>query len=732
MELETRFRQALEEKGIDYKPRTHHLLPDGQPKYTNRLIFETSPYLLQHAHNPVNWRAWGDEAFEEAQKLGRPVLLSVGYSTCHWCHVMEAESFEDEEIARFINEHYIAIKVDREERPDVDAVYMKAVQALTGRGGWPMTVWLTPAREPFYGGTYFPARDGDRGAPVGFLSILGKLHQAYLEQPDQIMVQAQLVSRAIKKSQVAYKPGEVPGREALDQVFTYSQSHFDSVSGGLAGAPKFPSNLPVRILLRYFRRSGETGAKDMAALTLEKMARGGMYDQAGGGFHRYSTDSRWLVPHFEKMLYDNALLTTAYLEGYQALGREDFADTAKDILHYVKRDMTSTEGAFFSATDADSLTPSGHMEEGYYFTWTPAEIDEALDEKSAGVVKAYYDITPSGNFEGRNILHVPVAQAKVAKQLGISLEELKQTVKQANDVLRKKRMERPAPLRDEKILTSWNALMISAFAQAGLMLGDHDYTQSAVRAAEFIGKNLMRDGRLLHSYKDGQATIHAFLDDYTFFIAALLDLYEATSDSRWLAEALRLEKQLEQNFWDEQDGGFFMTASDQEKVLVREKPSYDNATPSGNSVAALNLLRLNEFTTDDAFRIKAEKIFRSFQAMIKEAPAAFTDLLLALDFHLDDPFEIVLVAPEGKQKDAETFISRMRKVFLPNRILAVAGEGDELESLAKLVPLVGQKTARNGKATAYVCQSGVCQNPATEPEIFLEQIRQVRSYSDAK
>ena len=722
-ELEEQLQQAWAKREPGYKPRTQHLQPDGTPKYTNRLFFESSPYLLQHAHNPMNWHPWGDEAFEKARALGRPVLLSVGYSTCHWCHVMEEESFDDEEIARYINENYIPIKVDREVRPDVDAIYMSAVQAMRGRGGWPMTVWLTPDREPFYAGTYFPARDGDRGTSMGFLTLVAKLKEIYDNDPDRIAKQTQDITAAISRAMEPEAGSELPGPQVLHQLASFYKVRFDDINGGTKGSPKFPSSLPIRGLLRYHRRTGDQRALEMAELTLEKMARGGMYDQAGGGFHRYSTDEHWLVPHFEKMLYDNALLVTAYLEGYQATGRTDFAAVARDILRYVERDMTSSEGAFYSATDADSLNPEGEREEGWFFTWTPAEIAEVLGEERAKAVVAYYAVSGKGNFEGRNILHRPKPAAEVAAQLGLPTEKLRSIVDEAREELYAARAERPPPLRDDKVLTAWNGLMISAHAQAALVLGDADYARRAERTAAFLLKNLRRGRRLLRSYNSGQARHNAYLDDYAFLIAALLDLYEATGNADWLREAVELEQVLEEHYQDEQNGGFFMTSDDHEKLLAREKPSYDGAEPSGNSVAVMNLVRLHEFTTEDRYRETAAQALRAFDPILKKSPAALSEMLLALDFHLDTPKEVIIVTPESRGQ-AEPFLVQLRQTFLPNRILAVVSE-PELSGHAKLLPLIEGKRAIKGKPTAYVCEKRVCELPTSDPKVFARQIGKV-------
>jgi uncharacterized protein YyaL (SSP411 family) len=707
-----------------YKPRTRHLRPDGSPRYLNRLFLESSPYLLQHAHNPVDWYPWGDEAFEAARRLGRPVLLSVGYSTCHWCHVMEEESFDDEEIARTLNENYVVVKVDREERPDVDAIYMNAVQMMTGRGGWPMTVWLTPDRKPFFGGTYFPARDGERGARVGFLTLLRQLKQRYGAQAQQVADVSAELAEAIRKN-LAPDPGsERPAAAALESAAAFYRSRFDAAHGGLEGAPKFPSGLPARFLLRYHRRTRDAQALRMATRTLEKMAAGGMYDHVGGGFHRYSTDARWLVPHFEKMLYDNALLVVAYLEAHQAAGREDFARLAREILRYVERDMTSPEGAFYSATDADSLTPNGAREEGWFFTWTPEEIRDVLGAERARTFGVYYGVTAGGNFEGRNILHVPRPLEQAARELGLAPETLHAEIEESRERLYLARSRRPAPLRDDKVLAAWNGLMIGAHAQAALVLGDERYAQRAARAAEFLLTRMRKDGRLLRSYRDGQARHNAYLDDYAFLIAGLLDLYETTGEPRWLKDALALDAVLERLYEDEKHGGYFMTSDDHEALLAREKPGYDGAEPSGNSVQALNLMRLHELTTDDRFRRRAEALLKAFGARLAESPAALSEMLLAADFHLDTPKEVVIVTPASR-KEAEPLLRKLRSTYLPNRVLVVAAEGADLAEQSRFVPLLQGKVSRDGKATAYVCERRVCRFPTTDPEVFAKQIQKV-------
>lgn len=727
-----RLQAAWASRPPQYRPRTRHLRADGSPQYANRLFLEASPYLLQHAHNPVNWYPWGEEAFETAKKLNRPVLLSIGYSTCHWCHVMEEESFEDETIARDLNEHYIAIKVDREERPDIDAIYMTAVQMLTGGGGWPLNVWVTPERKPFYGGTYFPARDGQRGYTIGFATLLQRLRQAYDQQPARIAETSSEIVQAIQAN-LSYRPLATgpPGAPALREAYDEYRFNFDDTYGGINGAPKFPSGLSVRFLLRYHRRSDDAQALEMATRTLEKMAAGGIYDHIGGGFHRYATDDHWLVPHFEKMLYDNALLALAYIEGYQVTGREDFARVAREILRYVTRDMTSPQGAFFSATDADSPAPSGKREEGWFFTWTPQELQAVLNPEDARAVEAYYGVTSHGNFEGRNILHASRSLPEVARELKLSPEALASRLEEAKERLYVARSQRPAPHRDEKILTAWNGLMIRAYAQAALILGEPAYAGQAGKAADFILTHLRQEGRLLRSYKDGRAAVNAYLDDYACLIAGLLDLYEATHELRWLKEALALDTVLERSYEDSERGGYFMTSHDHEALLAREKPAYDGAEPSGNSVQALNLLRLYEFTAEERYRQRAEGTLQAFGERLARTPTALSEMLLALDFYLDTPKEVAIVVPRSRA-EAEPFLDRLRATFLPNRMLAIAAEGEDSEALGPIAPLLEGRKARDGKATAYVCEHQICQLPTTDPEVFARQIVKVQPLPDTQ
>ena len=715
-ELAGRLRAALEAKGPSYQPRTEHLR-NGKPEHTNRLILETSPYLLQHAHNPVSWYAWGDEAFEDARRLDRPVMVSIGYSTCHWCHVMERESFEDVEIARYLNEHYICIKVDREERPDVDAIYMSAVQALSGSGGWPLNVFLTPEREPFFGGTYYPPRDGDRGARRGFLSILGELVDVYHRDRPRVAGAARDLTRVVRELLAAEgAPADMAlptSAPILAAVEAYKRT-FDPTHGGTRRAPKFPSQLPIRLLLRAYRRSNDAEALHMATLTLAKMAGGGMYDQLGGGFHRYSTDARWLVPHFEKMLYDNALLAVAYAEAHQATGRPDFARVTQEVLDYVLLEMTSPEGAFYSATDADS-----EGEEGKFFVWSLAEIREVLGP-GADRFARYYGVSERGNFEGHNILNAAAPdEAEWA------------ALRSAREKLYAVRLRRVAPLRDEKILAAWNGLMISGMAVGARVLAEPKYAQAAARAAEYVLGRMREGGRLRRSSIDGRAQHNAYLDDYAFLTQGLLDLYEATFDARWLREALALAEIVEAHYADRARGGWFMTSDDHEKLLAREKPAYDGAEPSGNSVQLMNTLRLGELTTDDRFRVIAERAFKAFAPQLVERPLALSEMLLALDFWTDAPREVVIVWPDGGpdgggSRAAGPLLDVVRRTFLPNKVLAGGAEGAALEELARVAPIAEGKRALGGKPTAYVCEKGLCEAPTGNPSVLAEQLKKVK------
>ena len=719
---------AIKEKG--YTPHTRHLNTDGSPVYTNRLILETSPYLLQHAHNPVNWYAWGDDAFEAAKRLDRPILLSVGYSTCHWCHVMERESFEDQEIASFINSHFIPIKVDREERPDIDAVYMDAVRMLSGGGGgWPMTVIMTADRRPFFGGTYFPARDGDRGAHSGFLTILRYFADQYANNRQALLDRAKETTQRIEASAGPQPAAGIPGSKAFDLGVRQLQGNFDATDGGFGHAPKFPRSVIIDFLLRYYRRTGDQRALDMATVTLERMAAGGIHDQIGGGFHRYSTDSKWLVPHFEKMLYDNAQLAEAYLEAYQVTDRSDFAEVARTTLDYVLREMTDPEGGFYSATDADSPTPDGKQQEGWFFTWTPAEILAVVGEKRARIIDETYGVSEAGNFEGRNILYVAQPLPEAAKALGMSVEDLSSQLRKAREQLYQARELRPPPHKDTKVIAAWNGLMISALSKGARILGEPRYAEAARRAAVFIKTNMKTGDRLRRSWREGEAKHDAVLDDYAFLAAGLLDLYETTHETRWLSEAIALHIELRDKFWDRKAGGFYFTASDAEALLSREKPYYDGAEPSGNAVAAINLLRLYEFTTNEGYRDMAEQALKTFGRYMERAPTAVPQMMGALDFYLDEAKEIVIVS-KSPGEGVKPFMKSLAERYLPNCAVVVTSEGKQAEQLEHLVPLVEGKVAIDGDTTAYVCEKHVCKLPTKDPEVFAGQIATVSPLSN--
>ncbi|GAC1556356.1 MAG: thioredoxin domain-containing protein [Vulcanimicrobiaceae bacterium] len=683
-------------------PRTRHR--DGvRPHFTNRLVLETSPYLRQHAHNPVNWYPWGDDAFALARESGRPVFLSVGYSTCHWCHVMEEESFEDIAIATLLNERYVAIKVDREERPDVDTVYMTALQALTRQGGWPMSVWLDADRRPFFAATYLPPHDGARGAMRGFDSIAGELARVYREDAARVAESAASIVDVVRASMTGSPAGgDVPGPAVLDAAAAAYARIFDHEHGGLTGAPKFPSSLPVRLLLREHRRTGAPQPLAMATQTLEAMAAGGMHDQLAGGFHRYSTDNRWLVPHFEKMLYDNALLAVCYAEAWQVTRRPDFERVLRTTLDYVLREMTTPEGGFYSATDADS-----EGEEGTFFVWTADEIRTVLGA-DAPPFERFYGVTARGNFEGKNVLFVRSPH-----------EETWRSLAGARERLRVVREARPLPLRDDKVLAAWNALTISALAFGGFVLGDGRYTDAARRAMDFVLRDVVRDGRVQRSWKAGQTSGAGYLEDDAFVVAALLDCYEATFQAHYLRDALTFARRTETLFADAEHGGWFRSAEDHERLIAREKPSHDGAEPTGASVAVRNALRLHAITGDDAWRTIAERALRAYATVLEQQPGALAEMLLAVDFARDVVPEIVIVRAHDAPSDP--FVDALRGTFLPNRALLGATAGESLADLATLAPLAGEKTA-DGATTAYVCERGACRLPTTDVATMLDQI----------
>ena len=703
--------------------------PTSQYKHTNRLINETSPYLLQHAHNPVDWYPWGEEALEKAQQNDKPILLSVGYSACHWCHVMERESFENEDIANLMNQYFVSIKVDREERPDIDNIYMQAVQALTQQGGWPMTVFLTPDGRPFYGGTYFPPSDRQYGqeAMPGFPRILVTMADYYRNRHEEVEEQASQLADYLKQrssTPLRMKGGILPtGTMPLELLNTACHelaSEFDSVHGGFGHAPKFPNTMSLEFLVRthLHRKRGELTSNvskselEILEVSLQHMANGGIYDQLGGGFHRYSVDAEWLVPHFEKMLYDNALLSRLYLHTYLVTGNPFYERIVEETLDYVVREMVSSEGGFYSTQDADS-----EGEEGKFFTWAAEEIEAALLPEDAQLFMLYYDVTSDGNFEGKNILHVARDARSVADEAQVSLDELQASLKRSREMLFKLREERVKPGRDEKVLTSWNGLMLRSFAEAARYLDRPDYLQVARSNAEFLLRELNQNGRLLRTFKDGRARLKGYLEDYTFLADGLLALYEASFDPRWFAEAKRLMDEAITLFADQQNGGFFDTGSDHEALISRPKDIMDNATPAGNSVAVDVLLRLAAFTGDETYRQRADDYLRPLADIMVQHPQAFGHILGALDFALSHSKEIALIG-DLDQPDTHALLEVVNSRYMPNSVLACASLKDTVS--IHTIPLLEERPMKDHNATAYICQNFACQAPVNTPEALAE------------
>ncbi len=676
-------------------------------KFINRLIHETSPYLLQHAHNPVDWFPWGEEAFAKAKAENKPVLLSVGYSACHWCHVMEHESFEDEKIAGLMNDLFVNIKVDREERPDVDEIYMNAVQMLTGRGGWPMTMFLTPEAKPFYGGTYFPPVD--RHNLPAFPRLLLGVAQAYRERPQDIESATAKILENLERMTHREETSRPLQIETVTNAAASLAQHVDHTHGGLGGAPKFPHSMVFSLFLQQYATSGEEHYLNMTTHSLRKMAEGGIYDHLGGGFHRYSVDERWLVPHFEKMLYDNALLARVYLEAYQATHDGFFRQVVEEILAYVEREMLHPDGGFYSTQDADS-----EGEEGKFFTWTHDEIMRELGEEVGEVFCRYYDVTDVGNFEHKNILHPTVTFAQLAKLFRREEQEVTRFILEAKQKLFTVRERRVKPGRDEKILTSWNGLMLSAFAEAYRVLGHARYGEIARRGAEFLLTKLYQDGRLRRSYKDGQAKFNAYLDDYAFFAAALLDLYEATFERSYLDRAAELAGELLTRFWDEKEGGFFFTSSDHEALIARTKSAFDGALPSGNAVAVLTLLRLFYLTENPVYLDKAERTLRLFYEAMEHNPFGFSHMLGALDFCLQRPKEIVLLG-DPQAPETQALLAQLHSMLLPNKTVVCIDTNKQSQlGEGKLPSALTGRQQIDGKLTAYVCHNFTCSLPVTE------------------
>ena len=689
-------------------------------KRHNRLIFEKSPYLLQHADNPVDWYPWGPEAFEKARNENKPIFLSVGYSTCHWCHVMERESFEDAEVARLINEVFVSVKVDREERPDIDNVYMMVCQMMTDSGGWPLTIIMTPDKKPFFATSYIPKET--RFGRMGMLELIPRIKEIWATRRDEVANSANQITAALQQMpQDTY--GEEPDESTLRLAYEQFSKRFDDQHGGFGSAPKFPSPHNLLFLLRYWKRTGTEKALEMVEKTLQEMRHGGIYDHVGFGFHRYSTDSKWLLPHFEKMLYDQAMLAMAYTEAYQATGKEEDRKTAREIFAYVLRDMTAPEGGFYSAEDADS-----QGEEGKFYLWTEEEIRPVLGSEEVDLMVKVFNIEKDGNFTeqatgkrtGRNILHLTKSLKELAFDLKMPDQDLQKHLERARQRLFTYREKRIHPLKDDKILTDWNGLMVAAFAKGAQVFDEPKYAEAAKGAVDFILKNMRKsDGQLLHRHREGQAAIPAYLDDYAFLIWGLLELYETIFEPGYLQTALDLNRNLTEHFWDDNNGGFYSTADEGENLLVRQKEIYDGAISSGNSVAMLNLLRLGRITVNSDFEEKAAKIGRAFSKNVKQSPSAYTQLMLGVDFGVGPSYEVI-IAGNPQAKDTKEMLKAIHTQFVPNKVVILRPTEQESPDIISLAEFTKYQSSINGKATAYVCLNYNCKLPTTDISKMLD------------
>jgi uncharacterized protein YyaL (SSP411 family) len=697
---------------------------DATENRPNHLVHEKSPYLLQHAYNPVEWYPWGDEAFEKAQSEGKPIFLSIGYSTCHWCHVMEKESFEDPEVAGLMNDTFVSIKVDREERPDLDHIYMTVCQIMSGSGGWPLTIVMTPEKEPFFSATYIPKHS--RFGRTGMVELIPKIKAVWEARRQEVLESAKSVTNALQRLE-RNTSGETMDRPVLDKAYEELAKRFDETYGGFGRAPKFPTAHNFLFLLRYWKRTGKEPALAMVEKSLQEIRFGGVYDQVGFGVHRYSTDREWLVPHFEKMLYDQAMLALAYLEAYQATGKDMYAHTAREIFQYVLRDMRSPEGGFYSAQDADS-----EGAEGKFYVWTEEEFRQILDKEEADTLCKVFHVQGGGNFReeatgkgtGANILYPGKAVSEIAAELGIPAEELEKTLESARIKLFEAREKRIHPHKDDKILTDWNGLMIAALAQGAQVLGDTGYADAAAAATEFVLKRLRTpEGRLLHRYRDGEAGITAHLDDYAFMILGLTQLYEATFQVPYLETALELNEDMVKHFWDDLGGGFFFTPDDGESLIIRKKEIYDGALPSGNAVAMLNLLRLARLTGRTDLDEKAAKMGAAFSKPILELPSGYTLFLTAVDFAIGPSYEVVVVGPPPGSDTAE-MLKALRSRFMPNKVVLFRPSEEASPQITRLAPFTAQHRPMDGKATAYVCVERACKMPTTDITEMLALMQQ--------
>jgi uncharacterized protein YyaL (SSP411 family) len=678
-------------------------------RHPNKLISQKSPYLLQHAYNPVNWHPWGEEAFEKARREDKSIFLSIGYSTCHWCHVMEKESFEDEEVAALMNEAFVNIKVDREERPDIDSIYMAACQKMTGSGGWPLNIILTPDKRPFYASTYIPKES--KFGRLGMMELVPRIKELWISNRNEVEKAANHNVNALKFS--AGTAGDILDEDILHQAYEQLLSMFDEEHGGFGDEPKFPTPHNLMFLLRYWKRTGDGMALLMVEKTLGAMQKGGIYDHVGFGFHRYSVDALWRVPHFEKMLYDQAMIAIAYAEAYQVTGTKEYEKTCREILTYVLRDMTAHEGGFFSGEDADS-----EGEEGKFYHWTENEIRQILTDEEYGYVSGLFNIKRNGNFSdgnGTNIFYLsdPGSDLPATDTVqGFESERLK---------LFSEREKRIHPGKDDKILTDWNGLMIAAFARASQVFDEPEYAKAARSTSDFILTKMRNEkGRLYHRYRDGETAISGFLDDHAFFIWGLIELYETTFEVRYLKAALEINNDLLKHFWDRDKGGFFITPDDGEEMLVRKKEIYDGAIPSGNSVAMLNLLRLARITGDSELEKKAQIMERSFSGIIAQSPAAYTMLMTALDFAFGPSSEVV-ISGDLQAESTKNMLKALRKEFIPNKV--VIFRPDEDSEITGICGYTRNLKGRKGKSVAYVCRNFGCNLPTDDPNEMMRELR---------
>ncbi len=693
-----------------------------QTSGANHLAGEKSPYLLQHADNPVNGYPWGEEAFEAAHREDKPIFLSIGYSTCHWCHVMAHESFEDPMVARMMNDAFVNIKVDREERPDIDGIYMTVCQMMTGGGGWPLTIIMTPDKQPFFAGTYFP-KEGRFGR-AGMTELVPAIVKMWRDRRSEVLESAAQITSTLVEPLEGIKGAEMDDR-FLNTAALQLNQRFDEEHGGFGPAPKFPSPHNLTFLLRFWKREADEWSLFMVKRTLEAMRRGGLFDQVGWGFHRYSTDDLWLLPHFEKMLYDQAGLLMAYTEAYLASGDEAFRQTVEEVAEYVLRDMTSLEGAFYSAEDADS-----EGVEGKFYVWSLAELEEVLGAEDAELAARVFDSTKEGNFDeeatgratGANVLHLPRPMADVATSLDMEEEDLMARVEDIRVRLLAARSERVRPHLDDKVLTDWNGFMVAALARAGTALDRPDLVDAAGTAAKFVMENLRQDdGRLLHRYRDGEAAITGHLDDHAYMIWGLLELYGATFDDVHLEHALAINELMYKHFWDHEGGGFFRTPDDGEELLMRQKEVYDGAMPSGNSVAMLDLLRLSHLTGDPVHAQRASELGMAFSGEVSKMAMGFSQMMSALDMALGSAREVVIVGRPGEE-DTQAMLDAIRHAYLPNTLVLLKDPDGGPDGIERLAPFVKEHGMKDGRATAYVCTDHFCRNPTNDVDEMMKEL----------